>query len=128
MTMRQKHILLVEDNELNLKIAAQVLLDEGIYTEQAVNGLEAVEKFNKSSEAFYDLILMDIQMPVLDGYEAAKKIRGLLRTDAAKIPIIAMTAYTFPEDISKMKAAGMNGHIAKPLDIGLLCEMLEQWL
>lgn len=128
MSESQKRILIAEDNELNLKIAAQIIQDEGIYTEQALNGLEAVEKLKKSPENYFDLILMDIQMPVLNGYEAAKHIRRLSRQDAAKVPIIAMTAYTFPEDIIKIKQSGMNAYLAKPLDIEILCDMIDQWI
>lgn len=109
-------ILLVEDNELNREITVELLSDVGALVECACDGAEGVEMFKHSEEQYYDLILMDIQMPVMDGYEATKVIRELSRTEAKEIPILAMTADAFSEDINKAKEIGMNGHLAKPLD------------
>ena len=97
----QKRVLVVEDNELNRKIAAQVIEDEGILTECAIDGLEAVKKVREAPEHYFDLILMDVQMPGLNGYQAAEQIRGLGRCDTSAVPILAMTAYTFPEDLKR---------------------------
>ena len=113
----QKRVLVVEDNELNRKIAAQVIEDEGILTECAIDGLEAVKKVREAPEHYFDLILMDVQMPGLNGYQAAEQIRGLGRCDTSAVPILAMTAYTFPEDLKRAEQSGMSGYIAKPLDL-----------
>lgn len=110
-------ILLVDDNELNLEVAKELLESEGAIITTAWNGEEAVDIFDKSKESDFDLIIMDIMMPVLDGLEATRKIRSLQRRDAANIPIIAMTANAFREDIQKSLDAGMNEHISKPVDI-----------
>lgn len=123
-----KRILLVEDNELNREIAEEIIGQTGVSLESAENGQEALERFEKMGENYYDLIFMDIQMPVMNGYEAAAAIRKLPRTDAATIPIIAMTANAFAEDIRKSKIAGMNEHLTKPLDIEQLMRCLEKWL
>lgn len=110
-------ILLVEDNELNMEIAEFMLSDCKAIVEKAVNGLEAVEKFEASEAGTYDVILMDIMMPIMDGLTATRSIRALDREDAKTIPIIAMTANAFKEDADKCLQAGMNAHLAKPLDI-----------
>ena len=110
------HILLAEDNELNMEIAEFMLQNEGADVAKAWNGQETVELFKKSEPGEFDVILMDIMMPVMNGYEAAKMIRSLDREDAKEVPIIAMTANAFTEDRIKAKAAGMNAHIAKPID------------
>lgn len=110
-------ILLAEDNEINREIALELLEAAGAKLEIAQNGEEAVNCFMDSPEGYYKLILMDIQMPKMNGYEAAKKIRSLDRSDAKIVPIFAMTANAFIEDIEKSRAAGMNAHISKPLDI-----------
>lgn len=123
-----ERILLVDDNELNREIAAELLEMTGLSVEEAVNGLDAVEKFGDSPNGYYKLIFMDIQMPVMNGYEAAEKIRKLERPDAGNIPIIAMTADAFAEDVKKAHNAGMNEHIAKPLDISKLAAVLKEWL
>ena len=112
--------LLVEDNELNREIVMELLTEEGAKIEYAVNGADGVKMFEQSPEHFYDLILMDVQMPVMDGYEATKRIRALARGDAQTIPILAMTADAFAEDVAKAQMSGMNGHLAKPLDIQTL--------
>ena len=120
------HILLAEDNELNMEIAEFVLQNGGADVTKAWNGQEAVELFRKSEPGGFDTILMDIMMPVMNGYEAAKKIRSLDREDAKTIPIIAMTANAFTEDRLKAKEAGMNEHIVKPLDVELLIKVIHK--
>ena len=120
------HILLAEDNELNMEIAEFVLQNVGADVTKAWNGQEAVELFRKSEPGGFDAILMDIMMPVMNGYEAAKKIRSLDREDAKTIPIIAMTANAFTEDRLKAKEAGMNEHIVKPLDVELLIKVIHK--
>ena len=118
------HILLAEDNELNMEIAEFVLQNGGADVTKARNGQEAVELFRKSASGEFDAILMDIMMPVMNGYEAAKMLRSLDREDAKTIPIIAMTANAFMEDRLKAKEAGMNEHIVKPLDVELLIKVI----
>ena len=120
------HILLTEDNELNMEIAEFMLQNEGAEVTKAWNGQEAVELFSKSKPGEFDAILMDIMMPVINGYEAAKRIRSLDREDARGIPIIAMTANAFTEDRLKAKEAGMDEHIAKPIDVKLLLKTIHQ--
>lgn len=120
------HILLTEDNELNMEIAEFMLQNEGAEVTKAWNGQEAVELFSKSKPGEFDAILMDIMMPVMNGYEAAKRIRSLDREDARGIPIIAMTANAFTEDRLKAKEAGMDEHIAKPIDVKLLLKTIHQ--
>ena len=110
------HILLAEDNELNMEIAEFMLQNEGADVSKAWNGQEAVELFRNSEPGEFDVILMDIMMPIMDGYEAAKMIRSLDREDAKTIPIIAMTANAFTEDRIRAKEAGMDEHISKPVD------------
>lgn len=122
-----KRILLAEDNDLNWEIAKEILSDVGFELERAENGKECVEKFNASEIGFYDVILMDIRMPIMNGYEAAETIRAGGREDA-DLPIIAMTADAFSEDIQHSLECGMNEHIAKPIDIGRLMQILEQYL
>ena len=118
------HILLAEDNELNMEIAEFVLQNEGAEVTKAWNGQEAVELFGNSDPGEFDVILMDIMMPVMNGYEATKMIRSLDREDAKKIPIIAMTANAFTEDRIREKEAGMNEHVAKPVDVELLMKVI----
>lgn len=110
-------ILLVEDNELNLEIARTILEMQKCQVETALNGQEGVERFCESSEGYYDLILMDIRMPVMDGLEAAKLIRASGRTDARTVPIVAMSANAFEEDVKKSLESGMNAHLAKPFQM-----------
>lgn len=121
------HVLLVEDNELNREIAKFILEDERMIVTEAENGQEALEIFSQSDENTFDLILMDIMMPVLDGIKATKAIRQLEREDAGKIPIFAMTANAFIEDQEKTKQAGMNEHISKPLDIAQLIDKIAKY-
>ncbi len=123
-----KRVLLCEDNALNAEIAVEILNMAGIEVDQAENGREAVEAFNRAAPGRYDLIFMDIQMPVMNGYEATRAIRALPRPDAAQIPIVAMTANAFTEDVEASFRSGMNGHIAKPLDFGQLTETLKKFL
>lgn len=113
-------ILLVEDTLLNREIARELLEIEGMVVEEAENGKEAVERFAASTDGYYDMILMDIRMPIMNGYDAARAIRGLERTDAHEIPIVAMTADAFPEDVMKAKLAGMDEHISKPIEVDKL--------
>ena len=120
------HILLTEDNELNMEIAEFMLQNEGADVEKAWNGQEAVELFKKSEPGEFDVILMDIMMPVMNGYEAAKMIRSLEREDAKKVPIIAMTANAFTEDKIRAKEAGMDEHVAKPVDVELLIKVIHK--
>ena len=125
-SIRGLHILLAEDNELNMEIAEFLLRNEGAVVTKAWNGQEAVEIFEKSGSGEFDVILMDIMMPVMNGYEAAKRIRFLDREDAQVIPIIAMTANAFVEDRMKAKEAGMNEHIGKPVDGKLLVKVIHE--
>ena len=113
---RGKRVLIVEDNELNREIASELLKDEGFLIEEAANGVEAIDKVIHSRNGYFDLILMDIQMPVMDGYKATREIRRMKESALARIPIVAMTANTFEEDKKKCFAAGMNGHIEKPIN------------
>ncbi|MBQ6440015.1 MAG: response regulator [Mogibacterium sp.] len=114
------HLLLVEDNAINMEIAAMILEQMGFEVDTAENGRIAVDKVSASSPGTYDLILMDIQMPVLDGYDATKEIRSLQDSRLSGIPVIAMTANAFAEDIRAAEEAGMDGHIAKPIDIAVM--------
>ena len=122
-----KRILLVEDNELNREIAVEILQMTGAEVEIAENGKIAVEKVEASPEGLYDLVFMDIQMPVMNGYEATAAIRSL-PGEQGKLPIVAMTANAFAEDVQLAKNTGMNGHLAKPLDMNKLNDVLENWL
>ena len=118
--LADKRILVAEDNDLNQEIMTELLKQAGAKVDIAKDGIEVVNKFANSFPETYDLILMDIQMPYCDGYEATKAIRCLDRHDAKSIPVIAMTANVFASDIAASKAAGMNGHLGKPVDMDLL--------
>ncbi len=120
------HMLLVEDNELNLEIAKFMLEDKEVIVDTAVNGVEAVNMFEKSAPFTYDLILMDIMMPELDGIEATKKIRNMTRADAKIIPIVALSANTYAEDIRVSREAGMDDHLSKPIDVERLYEVITR--
>lgn len=122
-----KRLLLVEDNDLNREIATEILGMTGVTVETAENGKSAVEKVAAAPENWYSLVLMDIQMPVMNGYEATAAIRSLPGS-RGKVPIIAMTANAFAEDVQLAKNTGMNEHIAKPLDLNKLNDVLKQWL
>lgn len=127
-TLNGRRILLAEDNEINQEIAVTILSECGASIDTAMNGQEAVEKFTGSEIGYYDLILMDIQMPVMNGYEASQTIRRLQREDAERIPIFALTADAFAEDIEAVKKAGMNSHLAKPLDIPVMLREIQKYL
>lgn len=121
-------VLLVEDNDLNMEIARFILEDQGMTVEGAVNGQEAVELFERSEPGYYSVILMDIMMPVLNGLDATRKIRTLNRTDAETIPVIAMSANAFSDDMIRSRLAGMNAHLAKPLDRKKIVETIQKCL
>ncbi len=120
-----KHILLAEDNDLNWEIASELLSELGLILDWAENGQVCVEKFEQSEVGFYDAVLMDLRMPVMNGYEATMAIRASSRADA-NIPIIAMTADAFSEDIKKCLDCGMNAHVSKPIDIKEVSRLLER--
>lgn len=123
-----RSILLVEDNELNMDISEILLKDAGAHITKAVNGHQAVDVFKDNPPGTFDMILMDVMMPVMNGYEATKNIRSLERADAGEIPIIAMTANAFAEDVKKAKQAGMNDHIAKPLDVQKMLTVIAKYM
>jgi CheY-like chemotaxis protein len=118
-------ILLVEDNELNMEIASEILSDEGILVTEAVDGEDAYNKFLASQPGDFDAILMDVMMPKMNGYESTTAIRASEHPSAKTIPIVAMTANAYKEDVEKALASGMNDHIAKPIDIGRLLHVLS---
>ena len=128
-TIKGTRILLVEDNELNAEIAKTVLEDDGALVTRVGDGQQAVELFKEKPTGTFDAILMDLMMPVMDGYTATRKIRELERSDAKTVPIIAMTANAFDEDRKRSREAGMNGHLAKPLNIqdiiGTIAECIQ---
>ena len=124
---QDKRVLLVEDNDLNREIAQEVIGSSGVIVDTAADGLEAVECFSQKEEWYYDLIFMDIQMPRMNGLEATEAIRALDRKDAKEIPIIAMTANAFTDDMIATKKAGMNEHQTKPLDIDVLIDCMKRW-
>jgi len=123
-----KRILLVEDNDINLEIAEEILGMAGLTVDTATNGQEAVEQFSASTPGYYDLVFMDIQMPIMNGYEATETIRSLDRPDAKRIPIVAMSANAFSSDVHAALKSGMNGHIAKPIDFKYLAKILNKFL
>lgn len=127
-SFKERHILLVEDNIFNQEVAMELLADMGAVVDVAADGEMAVSAFSKSETYFYDLILMDIQMPVMNGYTATRLIRQLERKDAKTVPIVAMTADAFAEDIRFAEEAGMNGHLAKPLDRSMLEREVQKWI
>ena len=120
-------ILLAEDNELNAEIAIELLTEAGFFVDRVADGQECCEQMKEMPEGYYDLILMDIQMPNLNGYEATKKIRQMDSQKKASIPIIAMTANAFAEDKEMTRKMGMNAHIAKPIDVELLISTIEKY-
>lgn len=124
-----KRVLVVEDNAINIEIEKNILLHKEFEVEVALNGQEAVDTFKAHEPGYYDAILMDIRMPVMDGLEAAERIRNMEgRPDGASIPIIAMTANAFEEDVKKSFTAGMNGHLSKPIDIKKMYALLDEVL
>ncbi|MDR0411064.1 MAG: response regulator [Treponema sp.] len=124
--LKEKNILLVEDVEINRIIIREILEETHVTIEEALDGEEAVRKFSKAAEGFYSLIFMDVQMPVMNGYEATRSIRSLDRADAKSIPIIAMTANAYREDVDQALQAGMNGHLAKPIDFNAIMKVLSE--
>jgi CheY-like chemotaxis protein len=125
--LRGMRVLLVEDNDLNLEIAQEILEEQGVVVTTAENGQQAVERFQSAAPGDFDAILMDIMMPVLDGLSAAKIIRATQRPDAKTIPILAMTANAYDEDIRKTREAGMNAHLSKPIDVEMLYATLANF-
>ena len=121
-------MLLVEDNALNMEIAQFILENAGMQVTTAFNGKEAVDTFASSGENAFDLILMDVMMPVMDGLTAARTIRAMERKDAREVPIFAMTANAFTDDIEESRKAGMNEHLAKPLDAEKMMQMIRHYL
>jgi signal transduction histidine kinase/DNA-binding response OmpR family regulator len=122
-----KRVLLVEDQEINMEIAEELLKQTGVSVDKAFNGREAVEQIMKMPEGYYQLVFMDIRMPEMNGYEAAAAIRASGREDLKTLPILAMSADAFTDDVEHAKKAGMNGHVAKPVEIGKLVKALEEW-
>ena len=125
-SLEGKRILLAEDNEVNMEITTELLQMNGVTVTQAWNGAEAVERFREADAFAFDAILMDMQMPVMDGCEAARRIRALRRPDARKVPIVAVTANAFAEDIAATSAAGMDAHVSKPIDFAHLVKVLRE--
>ena len=123
-----KRVLLAEDNAINTEVAVMLLEARGFAVDTAENGLRALERFSKSEPGYYDAILMDIRMPLMDGLTAATNIRHLSNADAGSVPIIAMTANAFDDDIEKSKAAGMNAHLAKPIEPDRLYQTLYDFI
>lgn len=123
-----RRILLTEDNDLNAEIATELLSEEGLLVDRAADGVESVEMLEKSPDGYYDLILMDIQMPIMNGYDAAAKIRRMGNSRKSGIPIIAMTANAFSEDRDRALKAGMNDHVAKPIDMNVLLPTILKYL
>ena len=120
--------LLVEDNELNAEIAAEILEETGMQVEHVWDGVQAVEVVTSAEDGKYDLIFMDIQMPKMNGNDATRAIRASKRPYCKTVPIIAMTANAFAEDVQAARTAGMNEHIAKPIDLNALARVLDKWI
>ena len=127
-SLEGRRLLIVEDNELNWEIASEMLCEFGLETEWAENGLICVEKFQQSAPGWYDAILMDLRMPKMSGFEATDAIRKMSRGDARTIPIIAISADAFDDDVQKCLDAGMNAHTAKPLEPDKVLSLLRQYL
>ena len=123
-----KRILLAEDNMLNAEIAKTLLESKNFTVDTAINGLKAMECYIEKPAFYYDAILMDVRMPLIDGLQATRNIRAWNKEDAARIPIIAMTANAFDEDIEKSKAAGMDAHLSKPIDPEIMYRTLYQFI
>ena len=123
-----KRVLLVEDNDLNAEIATELLTEEGIMIERAENGVACIDMFNKAKQNYYSLILMDIQMPIMNGYEASRRIRELKDGNKSQIPIVAMTANAFEEDKKMALTSGMNDHVAKPIDMNVLLPTIMKYM
>ena len=123
-----KRVLLVEDNDLNAEIATELLTEEGIMIERAENGVACIDMLNKAKQNYYSLILMDIQMPIMNGYEASRRIRELKDGNKSQIPIVAMTANAFEENKKMAFASGMNDHVAKPIDMNVLLPTIMKYM
>ena len=121
-------ILLVEDNNINREIARTLIEEMGAQVEEAGDGAQALQKVSAAAAGYYDLVFMDVQMPVMDGYEATRAIRALDRADTKTLPIVAMTANAFEEDVRAALRSGMNAHLAKPIEVDRLEQMLNQYL
>ena len=121
-----RRLLVAEDNDLNREIVVTLLSMNGFAVDEATDGAQAVERFEKSAPGYYDAVLMDIRMPVMDGLEATRRIRTLHHPDAQRVPIIAMTANAFDEDSRKSLESGMNGHLTKPLEVDAVLKMLQK--
>lgn len=128
MKLAGRRVLVVEDNDLNAEIAAEILGMTGLTVERACDGTEAVDMLARCDDRYYDIIFMDIQMPRMNGYDTTRAIRAMKRSYCKQVPIIAMTANAFAEDIQAAKTVGMNEHIAKPLDIKQICRVLNKWI
>ena len=126
--MTDVKVLLVEDNELNMEIAEFLLENAGMEVTAVFNGKEAVDVFASSEENYFDLILMDIMMPIMDGLTATRTIRAMKRRDAKKIPIFAMTANAFLDDMEESRKAGMNEHLSKPLDESQMMSVIRRYV
>jgi CheY-like chemotaxis protein len=126
-SLKGKRILICEDNNLNLQIETKLLERKEMIVECAENGQIGLEKFSNNPENYFDAILMDVRMPVMGGIDATKAIRALKKSDASTIPIIAMTANAFDEDVKASKEAGMNAHLQKPIDVQLLYKVLYKY-
>lgn len=126
--LQGKHVLLAEDHPLNAEIAQRLLEKKGMHVEHAENGKIAVDMFQTYQSGYFDVVLMDIRMPEMDGIEAAKAIRSLDRDDVKRIPIIAMTANAYAEDMEATKAAGMNAHLAKPINPDTMYDTIANFL
>ena len=126
-SLRGCQVLLCEDNELNMEIAQTLLEQKGMGVHCAANGQEGLQQFQQSPPGSIDIVLMDLRMPVMNGYEAVRSIRALSRRDARRVPILAMSADAYPEDVERCLQAGMNGHIAKPVDPQLLFRQIARF-
>ena len=123
-----RRALLAEDNELNAEIAVEILQMTGLHIDRVVDGMEAVDRITACEDGYYDIIFMDIQMPRMNGYDAVRAIRAMDRNYCKQIPIVAMTANAFAEDVLAAKTVGMNEHIAKPFEIKTLAKTLKKWI
>ena len=128
MELTGRHVLVAEDNELNWEILEELLADIGLVLDWAENGEICLQKFQASEEGYYEAILMDVRMPIMNGYESTRAIRALERPDAQTIPIIAMTADAFSEDIQRCLESGMNAHTAKPVNLDEVISLLKKYI